>query len=154
MTTQQAQTRFGTIDFTDQDVVQFAEPILGFPDSSRFVLVHIRDDSPFRWLQSVDEPEVSFLVVDPAHYFAEYAPLISNADALSLGLTENTPRLVYTIASIPPGRPEDMTLNLAAPVVINLEKGWGRQLILERENYAIRQRVFEPQDQVQQTAAA
>lgn len=135
-------TRFGTIEFTDEDVVTFREGMIGFSGLQTFVLLSHKPDSPFRWLQSVEEPGLAFLVVDPNAYVEDYSPEITNSDVRSLGLSESTAHLVYTTASIPGGVVEEMTLNLAAPIVLNLEERIGKQVVLEGEAYNIRHRVF------------
>lgn len=143
MTTMTTETaRFGSISYTNDDVVTFDHGLVGFPGLSSFVLIRHGEDSPFRWLQSVDQGEIAFLVVDPAHYIEGYAPEVSESEAGALELKEETPRLVYTIVSIPPGKPEEMTVNLAGPIVVNLETGRGRQIVLEDDRYPIRQKVF------------
>ena len=144
MTTETA--RFGRVTFTNDDVVTFEHGLVGFPDLSQFVLIQHGEDSPFRWMQSIDQGEVAFLVIDPAHYVDSYAPEVAESEARALGLKEETPRLVYTIVSIPPGKPEEMTINLAGPIVVNLETGCGRQIVLEDECYPIRHRVFAKQE--------
>lgn len=134
--------KFGSVRYTNDDVVTFQDGLVGFPDFSQFVLIQHSDGSPFRWLQSLEHAEVAFLVVDPAHYVADYAPEISELQAKQIGVGEDTPRLVYTIVTIPPGKPEEMTINLAGPIVVNLESGRARQIVIEDECYPIRHRVF------------
>jgi len=147
-------TRFGTIEYQDGDVVTLPEGMVGFPQWTRFVLVQTREGSPFRWLQSVEDPSLAFLLADPSAYCPEYAPEVPDAAARALSLTEETPCLLLVTAAIPRGRPEDMTLNLAAPVVINLETRVGAQVILENEAYTMKHRVFEQAPQTASTKAA
>lgn len=147
-------TRFGTIQFQEGDVVTLPDGMVGFPRWTRFVLVQTRAGSPFRWLQSVEDPGLAFLLADPTAYCPNYAPELPDHVAGSLGLTEETPCLVLVTAAIPRGRPEDMTLNLAAPVVINLENRTGAQVVLESEAYTMKHRVFEQAPQPADAKAA
>lgn len=147
-------TRFGDIEFTDDDVVHFPEGLIGFPNSRRYVLLCAKPGSPFRWLQSLDEPALAFLCTDPAHYVADYAPTLSERHARDLGMTAETARLVLCTAAIPKGKPEEMTLNLAGPIVINAEVRRGRQIVLEDGAYTIRHRVFPQADRVREPVAA
>lgn len=135
--------RFGAIEFLNEDVVSFPEGILGFADKREFLLLQHRDGSPFRWLQSLDDPSLAFLVVPPEEFIENYAPVISDEDAASVGLSEDTPRLVYTIVTIPQGKPEEMTINLAGPIVINAISRVARQLVLQSEGYAVKQRILD-----------
>lgn len=130
--------RFGSIEFESTDVVAFEQGLLGFPNCRSFLILEHRPGSPFRWLQSLEEAELAFLVIDPSHLVLNYAPEISDAEAQSLQLSEDSLRFVYTIVTIPPGRPEAMTLNLAAPLLINAETRQARQIVLEGDLYPIR----------------
>ncbi|MCU0315181.1 MAG: flagellar assembly protein FliW [Fimbriimonadaceae bacterium] len=135
-------TRFGTIECTDEDIVTFKDGLLGFPQLRQYVLIQHKEGSPFRWMQSLEEGGVAFLVIDPTHYVSDYAPEIPDRTAEKVNLTTETPCLVYTIVTIPKGRPEDMTLNLAGPLVINGLSGEAVQVVLEDDSYPIRHKVF------------
>lgn len=137
-------TRFGELSFEKDDLVTFVGGIVGFPDLRQFVLIQ-HQEGPYRWLQSVDDGSVAFLVVDPGQFVPGYAPEMPQNVALQLGLAVDTPRLVYTIVTIPRGRPQEMTVNLAGPVVVNAETGQAVQVVLEDERYPIRHRVFTAQ---------
>jgi flagellar assembly factor FliW len=135
-------TRFGELTFEPADLVTFVGGIVGFPDLRQFVLIQHQEGSSYRWLQSVDDGSVAFLVVDPSDFVPDYAPEMPQNAALQLGLDADTPRLVYTIVTIPRGRPHDMTVNLAGPVVVNANTGQAVQVVLEDERYPIRHRMF------------
>ncbi len=140
--------RFGTIDYIEDDVVAMQGGLVGFPNLLTFVLLQHKEGSPFRWLQCLEENSVAFLVVDPGNFVANYAPEIPDSWIESLEIQEETPRLVYTIVSIPPGKPEEMTLNLAGPIVINLVNRRAKQIVLEDERYPIKHRAFEAAQRV------
>ncbi|MBS1723739.1 MAG: flagellar assembly protein FliW [Armatimonadetes bacterium] len=144
MTTSIVKTaRFGEISVESEDIVAFAEGLVGLPELREFVLVRHRDESPFRWLQSLDDGSVAFLVVDPQQYVPNFAPMMPESAAIALELNEETPTLVYTICSIPNGNPKGMTMNLAGPIVINAESRKARQVVLEDGEYPVRHPVFE-----------
>lgn len=138
-------SRFGRFEYSDGDVIEFVGGLLGFNNISQFVLIQHKEGSPFRWLQSIEDGGLAFLVVDPAVYVADYSPLMPDSVACALNLSEDSPRLVYTIATIPSGRPKDMTLNLAGPLLINAETGRAKQIILDTEAFPLRFRVFAEQ---------
>jgi flagellar assembly factor FliW len=144
--------RFGTIEYQAEDVLTFPEGILGFEECKRYIVLRHRDDSPFLWLQSLDVPQVAFLVTDPAAIVPDYAPEMPAPVARMLELDENTPRLVYVILSIPPGKPHEMTANLAGPLLINVEKRTACQVVVEDEQWTTKHRVF-PEPAREQEAA-
>jgi flagellar assembly factor FliW len=135
-------TRFGSIEFAKSDVIQFPDGMIGFQNLRKYVVVHTKEGSPYRWLQSVEEPKLAFLVSVPESFVGEYAPEISNSEAESLGLKPETPQ------------PTLATANLAAPVIINLETRQAKQVILEDEAYTIRYPIFSGQQDVANLAVA
>lgn len=145
--------RFGQIEYSLEDMITFPEGIVGFPDAHRFVLLNHRPDSPFRWLQSLDESGLAFLVCDPVAFVNGYAPEMHDDAAQLLELTEDVPRICYVIASIPVGKPREMTLNLAGPIVINAENNIALQLVVDDPGYAIKHRVFVDQPTTSEVAA-
>ena len=147
-------TRFGSFEVSDDSIVRFPVGLLGFPESQQYVILDHDTEAPFKWLQSIDEPAVAFLMVDPQAYVESYTPQVSNAEAEALRIAQTTPTLVLTTASIPGGNVDEMTLNLAAPIVLNLEARIGRQVVLEGEAYNIRHRVFDPANPASERMAA
>lgn len=133
--------RFGSFSYEEEDVVHFPDGLLGFPDVHDFVLIQHKENSPFRWLQSLEVPTLAFLVTDPGAFFADYAPEMPLDDVEALNLSVETPRLVYTMVTIPSGHPESMTVNLAGPIVIHAETRVARQLVLDDPRYPIRQSI-------------
>jgi flagellar assembly factor FliW len=147
-------TRFGALEYTDEDIVTFADGLIGFPLAQRFVLLSMKEDSPFRWLQSLDEPALAFLVGDPGRLVEGYAPVVPMHSVSHLDITEETPRLVYATVAIPAGRPDEMTMNLAGPILINALTRAAAQVVLEDDAYTIRHRVFQSASQVSESVAA
>jgi flagellar assembly factor FliW len=147
-------TRFGTVEFESNDILSFNEGLIGFPALKHFVMVSNKPDSPFRWMQSIEDPATAFLLADPIKFYADYSPEISEKDQNTLGVEAETPCLVYVTASIPPGHPEEMTLNLAAPLIINALSRVGKQVILEDEAYTIKHRVLQAGRTVAESVAA
>ena len=145
-------TRFGAVDFSVEDVVTLNEGLLGFPDQTRFVVIQHKEGSPFSWLQSVESGELAFLVVDQGHYMKDYAPEMPSDIASELEIDEESPRLVYTIVTIPKGQPNEMTLNLAGPILINVANRRAKQVVVEDKRYPIRYKVFSEEKQGQPAA--
>lgn len=124
-------TRFGTLEFEENDVIRLEEGLLGFPLSRRFLLFPYGDGSAFFWLQSADEPEIAFIVVNPFDFFNDLEFVIQDEDAFSIGLTRGEDIEVFSLVTIPEGRPEEMRSNLAGPVVVNVRNRLGRQVLIK-----------------------
>ena len=70
-------TRFGRLNVDDDRVMTFPNGLLGFPSYTRFALIQTGQENYFFWLQSVDEPNLAFVVTDPSLFFKDYeVPII------------------------------------------------------------------------------
>jgi flagellar assembly factor FliW len=127
---------------TESPPIEFPGGLVGFPEWTRFsVLAHPQGD-PLRLLQSLDNRLVSFILADPALILAGYRIGISEADARAIGydsaLTVREPwpssMRVFCILSVQED-PFSVTANLLGPLVLNLETGLGRQLVLSDSGY-------------------
>lgn len=65
-------TRFGTFEVSDDTLLVFPSGILGFPDWTKYVLLDHDTDAPFKWLQCVEEPQLAFVILDPALFKPDY----------------------------------------------------------------------------------
>lgn len=136
-------TRFGTIEIEEDLVITLPEGLIGFEACKRFIVLRHDDTSVFRWLQSLDEPAAAFPIVEPGQFRRDYAPTISDSDARFLAIDANTPTLVFTIVSIPPGNPREMTANLLGPIVINGATRIAKQVIVLDDCYQTRHRIVD-----------
>jgi len=130
-------TRFGTLSFDDDDIIQVENGLLGFPMSKHYIMFPYSDDSSFFWLQSVDEPEISFIVINPFDFFTDLEFEISDEDSADIGLEKSEDVEIFSLVTIPEGKPEDMRTNLAGPVVVNTRTRLGKQVLLS--DYSARQ---------------
>jgi len=129
-------TRFGEIEVDDARVFELAEGLIGFPELKRIVILDHAPNSPFRWLQSVDQPEFAFVVIDPLALVPDY-PLDEVRDALTTPDRRPTDIGIAAITTVPPA-PAPVTVNLLAPVAFDAERRVGKQIILEKSPYTTR----------------
>lgn len=136
-------TRFGTLEADEELVLTFPDGLIGFDRCKRFLVVRPDDQSPFRWLQSLDEPSVAFPIVEPAYFRNDYAPTIADTDARYLQLEADTPTLLFAIVTVPRQNPRGMTANLLGPLVVNALTRQGKQVIVQNPEYTTKHRVME-----------
>lgn len=132
---------FGPIEVAESDVISFPGGLYGFESLRRFVLIDVAPDSPCRWLQSVDDGDLSFVVIDPWAVLPDYAPDLPDAEVARLGIGRPEEAVLLVIAVVP----EDvrqMTVNLRAPLVVNPRTRQACQVILPGERYPIKHAVF------------
>lgn len=124
-------TRFGALEFQEEDIIYLSDGLLGFPLSQRFILFSYGEGSAFFWLQSVDEPEIAFIVVNPFDFFSDLEFVVQDDDAFSIDLSSGEDIEVFSLVTIPEGRPEEMRTNLAGPVVVNVRNRHGKQILIK-----------------------
>ncbi len=149
-----ANTRFGEVEYSADDIITFSDGLIGFPGEKKFLLLNHKPNTPFRWLQNLEEPSLSFLVAFPELLVPGYTPEIEDAHAKELELTEETPKLLLSTVSIPPGKPDEMTTNLLGPIIINGATMKAKQVILTDEAYTVKHRVFAITERAAEKVAA
>ncbi len=130
-------TRFGDLEVRDDDVIQIPEGILGFGSQKRYVLLEDPEQEPFLWLQSLDDPELAFVLVDPLLFFPEYQVKISREEIADLELEEAAEAriLAVVVVSEDPGK---ITANLKGPLILNPRTRRAKQVVLLDEEYGTR----------------
>ncbi len=116
---------------TEPDLVELTMTggLPGFPSVERFALVEV-PDTPLFLLRSVDAPDLEFVVVPPAPFFADYAPEIDDLSAARLGLVDAEDALVLLVLTMG-ADVASTTANLLAPVVINQRTRQAAQVVLD-----------------------
>jgi flagellar assembly factor FliW len=132
-------SRFGSIDLLEEKIIHVPSGLFGFPGSKRYTLLEHKKGSPFLWLQSVDNGSLAFVLIDPLLVKPDYEIQISPEDMKELELTD-APEGIQTLAivNITPGEKVKLTANLVGPIVINVRKKLGRQIVLSDEHYSLR----------------
>lgn len=120
--------RFGRFEVPEDTIFELDPGLVGFPNERRFVVMESRPGSPFKWMLCVDEPDLAFAVVDPVEFVPGYRPPIDKA-VETLGCAPQDVAL-FVLVTIP-ARPVEIYANLLAPVVVDLARRKGRQLVLE-----------------------
>ena len=137
-------TRYGemeTVLISEDAILAFPEGVPGFERHRRFALLNDQKLAPFSWLQSLHDPLVGFLVIQPGLLVKDYEFDIADPDVELLGLDSPGDATVFSILVVP----EDvraMTANLQAPVIVNPKRRIAKQVILTDERFPMRYPVF------------
>src|SRR5262245_13619469 len=121
-----ATTHFGPIEVEIEDILLFPRGIVAFEDCRHWVLVSDEENPALAWLQSVSRSEVALPVVSPRRFQPSYAVHVARSQLLPLELSQFDQLYVLAVVSQSDG---DLTLNLKAPLIINLDRRLGRQVI-------------------------
>jgi flagellar assembly factor FliW len=137
-------TRYGemeTVQVSEDAVLAFPEGIPSFERHRRFALIEDAKLAPFCWLQSLHDPLVGFLVIEPGLLVADYEFDIADPDVELLGLDDSSEARVLSILVVPENV-RAMTANLQAPLIVNPLKRIAKQVILTDERFPLRYPVF------------
>lgn len=132
---------FGPLEVEEDKVLAFPEGLYGFEGLRRFVLIETAAGAPWKWLQSLEDGDICFVVLDPLVVEPGYSPSLSEADLERVGLAREGEAALLVLAVVP----EDltrMTVNLRAPLVLNPVARRGCQVVLPDDRYAIKHPVF------------
>ncbi len=134
---------FGQLEIDEEGIVDFPEGLPGFEDVKRFILLgKSEEDSPFQWLQGVDNTDIAFVVIDPIILKKDYVVDISDDEVGVLNIEDSDKVMIFCIVVVP----EDiskMTANLKAPVLINPENKKGKQVVIDNKEYNIKHYILE-----------
>jgi len=134
---------FGKIQIAEKQLIYFRDGLLGFEMQKQYALIEDSPDNPFKWLQSTENTDLAFVIMQPQLFLPEYIPVIPTNDLSDIKLSELDSALILTIVTIPPDDPSKMTANLQGPVVINPELSLGRQCISRNESHSVRTKILE-----------
>lgn len=141
-----ADTRlFGTIDIEDEKIITLEGGMIGFPFLQKFTLIFDEENekktASIMWLQSLDEGEVAFPVIQPNEISPDYNPTVSDEMLAPLGeLKEENIYVLVTVTAA--AEVKDTTINLKAPIVINTDTRKGCQIIVE-DDYPVKYNLYE-----------
>ncbi|MBU0909776.1 MAG: flagellar assembly protein FliW [Proteobacteria bacterium] len=128
-------SRFGEISVDKERIISLLSPFLGFPESTRFILKSHSTKSPFMWLQSLDNPQLAFVVLPAALTGLDYQPEIPRQILKELLITADSDKDILLILTVPKNNPKEMTANLLGPIVLNSSKRLAVQAVLDPQKY-------------------
>jgi len=133
------QTRFGDVKYHPDKTVLFPKGLLGFESLREFMVMPAESDDPVVCLQSLEDPQVAFLLVDPQLYFPEYWIDVGEQEAQVLGMDQDEGYSILTMITVHPD--QSITLNLVAPVIYAPRTQRALQIVLENTEYSVRTRI-------------
>ncbi len=137
-------TRFGQLEYSEEEVIVFEKGIPGFEQEKKFILVKMDNEdqlNPLAFLQSTNSGELSFIIANPFSFYADYEFNLDEATKEELEIKETEDVAVWGVLSVPEEF-EKTTINLQAPVIINVKKKVGKQIILHENNFATKTPLF------------
>jgi len=136
---------FGEIEVGEDKIITFDKGIIGFEDWKKYTLVYDaekEDDVTIIWLQAVDEPTLALPIMRPETVYEGYDPVVEDEIVKTLGNIQDAELLVACALTVP----EDvtkMTINLKAPIIINIDSMKGVQLIADNADYQVKYPIYD-----------
>lgn len=136
---------FGEVTIDPSKIIHFENGIIGFPELTDFALIYDIEQGNnvgIRWMQSLQEPAFAMPVMDPLIVSPEYNPEVEEEILKPIGNLVPDETLVLVTVTVPKDLTK-MSVNLKAPMVINVEERKAVQLILDSDKYLIKFPIYE-----------
>ncbi|HPI92636.1 MAG TPA: flagellar assembly protein FliW [Deltaproteobacteria bacterium] len=130
--------RFGKIKVEEEKIITFPRGILGFARNKRYILFPHSEGSPFFWLQSLEDGELAFVVMNPRLVKNDYSIDVDENVMKELDVKKEDSLEVVCIVTIPRNDPRGMTINLLGPIIINSQNRSAVQIICDKQSYSHR----------------
>ena len=134
-------TRFGPVDVPVPSCYRFPAGVLGFAGLTEFALFDNPGGGPLKWLHSREDPALAFVCCDPTLFLPDYRAAVRRDELADIGLERSEDGYVLAILVIGQD-PSATTANLLGPLVLNVPKGLGKQLVLADTDYSARHPVL------------
>jgi flagellar assembly factor FliW len=144
---------FGQVEYSSGEVFEFPNGVPGFEDEHAFVLLERTAAHPFMFLQSVSSAKICFILMPVVAADPRYKLRLADEDLAALRLPAGRqPRMgkdvlcAVLVCAAGEERPEP-TINLLAPIVVNLKRRIGIQAIQTQSGYSYRHPLIPPNRQ-------
>ena len=134
-------TRFGELEVNPNDIISFADGLLGFENLKKYFVVDPGDSTLILWLQSTEDEKVAFPIIEPKIFKPDYIAKLLPADLNGLELESLQTAKLYSVLTIP-GTVTEMSANLKAPVVVNSAKKVGKQIVLQDSKLSVKHEMY------------
>lgn len=135
-------SRFGTVDINETSIITFPGGLPGFDDLIKFAIIRCDQTEPIQWLQSVEDADVSLPIINPFIIKQDYEIEV-NDDELDMIKTHSEEDMIVLNIMVLPEDLDKMTVNLMAPVLINVKEMLGTQVMMDYKPLPIRYPAFD-----------
>lgn len=130
---------FDDVSISEQDIIYFKEGIFGFENFKKYIIIEFESGSDnLLCLQSIDDEELAFVLMNPFNLMSEYKPQLSDSDIEDLDIDENTEGVLYYVICVVKDSISESTVNMKCPIVINPKSKMAKQIILDSEEYSFK----------------
>ncbi|MFP4376383.1 MAG: flagellar assembly protein FliW [Spirochaetales bacterium] len=131
----------GEVEIEERQVIDFPVGIFGFSNLHHYALLDAVQ-SGFYWLQSLEDSQIAFLMLNPYDLRPDYLLDVAEEDLQSIGYEEEEDLLVFAIVTVPEDQSK-ISANLQGPVLINRIQRLGRQAIHQDPQWKTKHLILE-----------
>ena len=118
--------RFGTLSLNADQLFLFPQGLIGMESLRQWALLPDPDNTSVAWLQSASRGDRAIAMVSPRAFFEDYRVNVSRRELATLRMQPDAEIYILTIISGHVGR---LTTNLRSPLLLNLNRRLGCQVI-------------------------
>lgn len=136
---------FGEIEIDDQKIMTFDDGIPGFLEYTHFALLanDVENTSNIWWLQCTDDGDIAFPVLNTFAVLQDYKPDVDDEILALLGEFKSPEELIVCNILVVPEDIKKITVNLKAPVIMNITTKKGMQIEVRNKEYTVRHNLYE-----------
>ncbi len=127
------ETRFGRVEYDPANLLHFPTGLIGFPTLHDFIVMPNKKKGPLFWIQAIDDTEIAFVLTDPTNFFLDYSITPDDTERKLLLIDTEEPCFILSVVTVPPD--QNISINLAAPILFAPSTNRALQIILEDSSY-------------------
>jgi len=131
-------TRFGRIEVPENQLITLPMGLPGFPEAKTFVLIHGHGDTPFRWLQAFERPDLALIVIDPLEVAPDFPLDLVRRSASFAGIDPHEDLVVLVVCTV--SQTEEPTANFLSPIGIGKSSRRGAQVVVHESGFGSQER--------------
>jgi flagellar assembly factor FliW len=137
--------QWGRLEIDEDEIICFHRGIPGFDHLHKFAIFDSEDMKPFQWLISLEESNLGFVIVPPQIICPSYQPKLFESDLIELNVDQEDQLALFVIVTLATD-PTKSTANLQGPLLINLNKRTGKQIVVVDEKYSVKYPILRSED--------
>lgn len=130
----------GDLEVTSDVVMAFPTPIFGFPSHDEYALLPATREGLW-WMQSMKDAGVTFLLADPFVLDPTYGVDLGDSERVALHIEQPADAFGLVMLTLPTDGGAGATANFRAPIVFNLARRTGMQVVSRDEAHDLRRPV-------------
>ena len=135
--------QFGNVEIDEEKIITLPKGIPGFSESKKFIILDHEDIQPFHSFQCVDSPELAFIIMDPFLFMSDYSVDIKPYIKDMKWENDKVEDLyLYVIINATDPDPKNITANLMGPLLINIRRNQGVQMMVNDRKYTSKHLIF------------